>query len=71
MKIYLASFMEKKNHGAGDIISIENGRKPLIVDVEKQFKPFTPTIEMVNSYNSERKENPEKASTNFILKYNK
>lgn len=69
-KIYLASFLQPENFGPGRVIGIinTNGGKPK-TKVAGIFEPFTPPIELIESYNKMRTEDPAGASKMFISKY--
>lgn len=69
MKIYLASFLQPHNFGHGRIIGIVNGNKPEHVKVDFKYPPFTPRLEIIESYNSLRVSSPKEASDQFIFQY--
>lgn len=67
--LYLASFLQPENFGPGIIYGIVNGAKPSDIKVDLVFKPFTPSIDFINSYNEIRITKPKEASDLFVFKY--
>ena len=66
MKLYLASFIQKRNFGPGRIISITNSGKPQDLNVESIFLPLTPPVELIQKY-LKIKEIDLKSAGNFFV----
>lgn len=69
MKIYLASFLQPENFGPGTIYGIVTGSRPKNVKVDLVFQPFTPPVELINSYNDMRTSQPKEAGEMFTSQY--
>ncbi|HVI41872.1 MAG TPA: hypothetical protein VM577_14575 [Anaerovoracaceae bacterium] len=69
-KIYLASFLQPENFGPGRVIAIinTNGGKPKTA-VAGVFEPFTPSIDLIETYNKQRSQDGATASQMFVSKY--
>ena len=72
MKLFLASFLERDNFGPGKVIAIIDPRgnnKPDDIKCDSFFKPFTPSAELVDSYQGMRGNDPAGAADMFTSTY--
>lgn len=69
MKIYLASFFEKENHGPGKLISVSLDKPN--VHTDGVFEKFAPTKKISDNYIKDQSEDQVMASQNFISNYKK
>jgi hypothetical protein len=70
MKLYLASFLEPENFGPGKIISITCKSKPKNLEVKDIYMPFTPSLDMLDTYRRKQIESQDDAGTYFAIQYN-
>ena len=69
MKLHLASFFEKENHGPGKLISISLDRPNIHTD--GVFEKFAPSKDLSDNYSKDQSENQVTASNNFVSNYKK
>ena len=56
MKIYLASFFEEHNFGSGRLISVAQGQKPRLVQINLIYEGLCPSQDISRKYYREKQE---------------